>query len=313
MKNIWRSACTFSGSGRGTPKRRIVRDLAILLGGLALAACSSSRDPSGPSDPLSPGSIISYTAIGASDALGVGSSVICLPFAACPQGKGYVYVAASQLEDLGHTVTLRNLGIPTAVLSQRIQTLGVKYHRDIFGNFLTDELPFAVSGSTLISIFAGGNDVNTPTAAIGAGEATAAGLSITAYVDQQVALFGADYATLVQGLRAGSPAARIVALNLPNIGALPSLAGAPLSQRQAAQRLAVGITTTVINPLAAQGIAVVDLMCEPRIYDPARLASDGFHPNDAGYAILADAVVRTATQGTYAAPRSTCPQMTVVP
>ena len=48
-------------------------------------------------------------------------------------------------------------------------------------------------------------------------------------------------------------------------------------------------------------------MCEPRLYQPAQLSSDGFHPNDAGYAILADEVVRATTSSAYPAPKSQVP------
>ena len=41
---------------------------------------------------------------------------------------------------------------------------------------------------------------------------------------------------------------------------------------------------------------VVDLFDEPRAYDPANISGDGFHPNDAGYAVLAE--LFNATLGT---------------
>jgi lysophospholipase L1-like esterase len=282
---------------------------------LGLGACSQlgfggGDSPAGPSNPPSPGSSISYTAVGASDANGVGSSTVCLPFSDCPTGKGYVYVATRSLQTQRFTVSLLNLGIPTAVISQRLQTLGRQYGRDILGNFIVDEMPFIQRDSTLVTIFAGANDVNVITTALNAG---AGGTNPTIYMDQQVALFGVDFTTLLGGVRSLAPSAHIVVLNLPNIGALPFLATASLSQRQAAQRLSTAITTTVINPLTTQGIRVVDLMCEPRLYQAAQLSADGFHPNDAGYAILADAVVRALTATTFAAPQIACAQMFTVP
>src|SRR5205085_8120426 len=82
------------------------------------------------------------------------------------------------------------------------------------------------------------------------------------FVDAQVRAFGVDYATLIAGIRARAPQARIIVLNLPNLGGMPYLARAPAQQRQAAQRAAVGMTTTVINPLTARNVTVVDLMCD---------------------------------------------------
>lgn len=288
--------------------------MALIAAIFGLTGCQQlglgDENPAEPSPPPAAGSSISYTAVGASDANGVGSSFPCVPFTVCANGKGYVFVAANTLRAQTFTVTLQNLGIPTAVLSQRIQSLGQQYGRDIFGNFITDEMPFVLRDSTLVTIFAGGNDVNVITAALNRG---AGGTNPNAYIDSQVALFGADYATLLSGIRSLAPAARIVALNVPNVGGLPFLATAPLSERQAAQRISVGMTTTVVNPLVAQDVRVVDLMCEPRIYQAAQLSSDGFHPNDAGYAILAGEVVRALTSTTFAAPKATCPQMSLVP
>ena len=106
-------------------------------------------------------------------------------------------------------------------------------------------------------------------------------------MDAQVRAFGADYTTLLAGIRtrAGSP--RIVVLNVPNPAGLPYLAGASLAQRQAAQRIAVAMTKTVVNPLLSSNIVVVDLMCDSRSYIPSNYSSDGLHPNDAGYAYIA--------------------------
>ena len=126
--------------------------------------------------------------------------------------------------------------------------------------------------------------MNTITAALGNG----AGASDQAgYIDSQVKAFGADYTTLLAGIRARAGNPRIVALNVPNLAGLPLLAGATLAQKQAAQRAAVGMTTTVVNALTAQGIVVVDLMCDARTYLASNYSSDGFHPNDAGYAFIA--------------------------
>ena len=268
------------------------------------------NNPTAPSGPPAPGSSILYDAVGASDADGVGSSVVCAPFTECPNGTGYAQVATRQLNALGFSASLVNLGIPTAVISPAFQALGQLYGRTIVGSLLTQEMPFVRKTATLVTIFAGGNDVNTITTALGAG---AGGTDPSAYVDAQVAAFGADYATLVSGIRARAGSARIVALNLPNLAGLPFLAGASLSQRQAAQRAAVAMTKTVVNALVTQGITVIDLMCDSRSYLPSNVSSDGFHPNDSGYAFIAGEVVRAATTASYPAPLASCSAMTVVP
>ncbi len=79
------------------------------------------------------------------------------------------------------------------------------------------------------------------------------------------------------------------------------------------QRIAVSLTDR-INALAAQNVLVVDLMCEPRVYDSSSFSSDGFHPSDRGYALMADLAypALAATARRHARP-STCPQRTLLP
>jgi len=56
---------------------------------IAVSACGM-KTPSEPSEPPPPPNVVNYTAIGASDAIGFGSSSVCLPFTPCPDGRGYV-------------------------------------------------------------------------------------------------------------------------------------------------------------------------------------------------------------------------------
>jgi lysophospholipase L1-like esterase len=289
--------------------------LAVAYAAVATISCDSlglgtGGNPAGPdpNPPPSAGAPIVYAALGASDALGIGSSLPCLPLADCLDGKGYVQVAARQLRTQGFPVTVFNLGVLTAVIGRDFQLLGQQYNRQILGNFIDQEMPFVRQDTTLVTIFAGVNEINTITAALGGG----AGVSDPAgYIDQQVTAFGADYATLLEGIRSRAGAARLIVLNVPNVAALPFLAGAPLAQRQAAQRAAVGMTTSVVNALTA--VIVIDLMCDRRSYQPSMYSTDGLHPNDAGYAFIASEVVRAATTAPYPPPRTSCPEMTVVP
>jgi lysophospholipase L1-like esterase len=291
--------------------------LAVAFAAFATISCDSlgpgnGGNPAGP-DPIPPpsaGAPIVYAALGASDVLGIGSSLPCLPFTDCPDGKGYVQVAVRQLRTQGFPVTVSNLGWLTAVIGRDFQLLGQQYNRQILGNLIDQELPLVRQDTTLVTIFTGVNEINTITAALGGG----AGASNPAgYIDQQVTAFGADYATLLAGIRSRAGAARLVVLNVPNVAALPFLAGAPLAQRQAAQRAAVGMTTTVVNALTAQSVIVVDLMCDPRSYQTSMYSTDGLHPSDAGYAFIASEVVRAATTAPYPPPRASCPEMSVVP
>ena len=173
---------------------------------------------------------------------------------------------------------------------------------------MEQEVPFVLADSTLITIFTGANDVNVITSALGGG---AGGADRTGYINSQIAAFGQDFTTLLQAVRERTSSARIVVLNLPNMGAMPFLARATRDQRLAAQTLSVGMTRTVFNPLATSGVLVLDLMCDARAYQASTYSSDGFHPSDVGYAWIAAEVV-AATTTAYKAPAATCSQMTLV-
>ena len=265
--------------------------------------------PTAPSPPAA-GSTIFYTAVGASDANGVGSSAECLFLTPCPNGMGYVPVTVRALTAQGFTVNNLNLGIPTTVIGADFAALGAKYGRTIIGNMIENEMPFVQTNATVVTIFAGVNEINTITSALGAGEGAA---DPGAYIDAQVKAFANDYTTLIAGIRtrAGSP--RIVIMNVPNAAGLPFLAGASLAQRQAAQRAAVGMSRTAVNALVSSSITVVDLMCDGRSYVGSNYSSDGLHPNDAGYAFISGEVVKAITSSSYPAPQSSCSSMTIVP
>jgi lysophospholipase L1-like esterase len=135
---------------------------------------------------------------------------------------------------------------------------------------------------------------------------------VRAFIDGHVAPFGADMIELVSRLRARAPAARLVAFNLPNMALAPYVASTTVLEKSLLQRIAVGIADR-INALAAQNVIVVDLMCEPRVYSGANFSSDGFHPNDAGYALMAELLYPALRSGSAPAPSSTCAQRTLVP
>jgi lysophospholipase L1-like esterase len=289
-------------------KMRILLAVPLSVALLFSAACSKSDatgSPTAPSGPTALGSALVYSAVGASDVLGYGSTTPCFPFEDC-NGTGYVWVAARQLRSQGHTVTVGNLGIPAAVISRTFQDLGTQNGRLTPGNLIDQEMPFVSREADFITVFTGANDVNNITAALGNG---AGGSDPAAYIDQKVATFATDYSTLINGIRSRATRSRVIVLNLPNMAALPFLATASLAQKQAAQRASVRMTTTAINTL--QGVTVIDLLCDARLYQSSYYSSDGFHPNDAGYALIGGEVVRALTSSSYAAPRSSCPQMTL--
>ena len=293
---------------------RIVAAALLVICGIGTTACDKlglgdDDSPTSPTNPA-PSAPVRYAPVGASDVLGIGSTAPCADFFGdCPMGKGYPAVVAAQLRTQGYTVTVDQVGLPTATVSRRFMDLGNQYGHTVAWNLMDSAVPFVQRDSTVVTLFAGANDVNVITAALGGGAGAA---NPTAYIDQQVQNFAADYRALVTGLQDRIDAsARVVLLNLPNLSRMPYVATRPLAQRQAVHRASLGITTSAINPRASQGVRVVDLMCLAALYQPSSLSSDGFHPSDVGYALIAAEIVRAITATSFAAPLGSCPQMSM--
>lgn len=274
-----------------------------------VSGCTRAETPTTPTP--TPNAAMVYGVVGASDAIGFGGSVVCLPFDPdCPNGSGYAYVLKRRFQNDGRRVDLANRGLPGAVLSPAFLTLAREIGRsDVPGTLLEQVAPFIPPDATHVSIFAGGNDANLIAQAIRAGRG---GADVRGYVDQQVQQFGTDLQQLVTRLKARAPAARLVAMNLPNLAVAPYVASVSTLEKSILQRIAVGITDR-INALSGQNVIVIDLMCDPRIYSPSSYSGDGFHPSDAGYAVMADLLYPAFRDGTARAPSSTCAQRTAVP
>lgn len=294
-------------------RRRLAYALYVAVLTIAVGGCDvveRFRSPTAPSPspaPPAPGAPVHYTAIGASDANGVGGSVPCVPFTACADGTGYVPVLARHLRT-SRDVTLVNLGLPASVLSPAIEAIARQHGREVTGNFIDREMPFVPRDSTLVTIFGGPNDAN----AVGdAMEKGAAGANVTGYIATQARAFGADYDRLVQGVRSRAPGAFLIVLNVPNLAALPYAARYPLEHRRVLQAISVAFSREASRQ-AGEGVVVWDLMCDPAMYDPSRLSGDGFHANDAGYAHMAARLAAIA-QGAASPVSASCSAMSVVP
>ena len=110
-------------------------------------------------------------------------------------------------------------------------------------------MPFVQPDSTVVTIFAGINEVNVITAALGGG---AGGADPNGYIDAQVRAFGADYATLIDGIRA---ARRVAAhRHAQRAQRRPACRTWPARRWRSGRRRsasAVAMTRTVVNPLAS--------------------------------------------------------------
>ncbi|MEQ1871282.1 MAG: SGNH/GDSL hydrolase family protein [Vicinamibacterales bacterium] len=279
--------------------------LALFLVGSACkgAGDASPTSPTTPSGPPAAGSTIVYTVVGASDAIGYGSTKVCAPFEDC-DGTGYPWVAARQLRSQGFTIDMTPLGIPSAVISPSFLTLASQWGiGGIVGTLSESEAPFVRRDSTIVTVFTGGNDVNVITGAL-ANDAGSA--NPNAFIDQQVALFATEFSALLSTIRGRAPGARIVVLNLPNMSKVPYRVNSQALLKSWAHRASVGITAAINS---TPNVRVVDLMCDPRFYVASTFSADGFHPSDAGYAIMGAEIVKAITQASYPAPQSSCAQM----
>lgn len=271
---------------------------------LMTAACSNDKDKS-PTAPTPQTNEVFYTAVGASDGIGYGGSAPCVPFTDCPNGTGYVQSLARRLKDSGKTVTLMNLSIPGAVLGPSIEAIGNQIGRQIPGNFLDREAPFVPRNSTLVTVFAGGNDVTTIASAIYT--AGLGGNDPVGYGRTQANQFGSDLRSLISTIHSRAPNARIIVFNLPNFAGLPLARTYNTTQKQVLQAVSVAFSAQV-NALAPTGVVVLDLMCDARSYNAGNYSSDGFHPNDAGYAFMTE-MAWPVVLGGGSAPLASCGQM----
>lgn len=292
--------------------RRLLIAALLALFGSGIGCSKLKSTPTSPSPTPTDGPIF-YTAIGASDGIGFGSSKVCFPFEDC-DGNGYVQILRRRLRDTftTRTVGFRNLSIPGSVLSKAIFDLARDIGRpieDLAGNFIEREAPFVPTETTHLTIFAGGNDANVIGNAVLAGRG---GSNPNAYIDAQVAQWGTDLETLITIIRGRAPNARIVALNMINLAGAPYLASRPTSEKSIMQRIAVGLSDRV-NALTAKNVLVVDLMCDARLYQSQNYASDGFHPGDTGYQVFAELTYPALGNGTATQPNTNCAQRRLFP
>lgn len=292
--------------------RNLATAAAVALIALGTACSSETDSPTSPSPPGA-STAIYYTAIGASDGIGFGGSVPCVPFAIdCNDGTGYVQTLVRRLRDGGGAVSQRNLSIPGAVMSKSVEDLAASIGRPISslaGNFIDRQAPFVPVATTHVTIFAGGNDSNVIAQSVLAGRG---GADINGYIATQVQQWGIDFEALVAAIRARAPNARIVALNLPNLAGSPYVQANSLNERSTMQRIAVGLSDKV-NAMTGRNVLVVDLMCDARLYSPSSYAADGFHPNDSGYAVFAELTLPVLRDSVNNQPSTSCPQRRIVP
>ena len=158
------SACRFLLQNCGSQLLSLVARTLTLAAGVYR---STPTEPSGPA--CTPDRPSSTPPSGRATSPASARACPCLPYTDCPNGTGYAFVAARGLQSRGFTVNLTNLGMPTGVISRAFQDLGMQTGRAVVGNFIDQEAPFVPKDTTLITIFAGANETNIITSALGNG------------------------------------------------------------------------------------------------------------------------------------------------
>jgi lysophospholipase L1-like esterase len=197
---------------------------------------------------------VRYTALGASDAVGVGTSA----YPAQPNG-GYVFRISDWLKARYSPWTLHNLGVSGYT---------APYIRD------HTLAPAIADAPDIVTVWVGGDDIKDS-------------VLINESTDALKARFEAAYTTIISRLRTETNA-KVVTANLPDLSRIPAAAFFPDSYKALATADTNALNEVIARVAAEYDVPVVDLYSLDASYDRANFSSDGFHPNDAGYAAMAE-------------------------
>ena len=167
-------------------------------------------------------------------------------------------------------------------------------------------MPFVPRNSTLVTIFAGGNDANT------IGEAVRAARAAPirgASSPRRSTNFGRDLDAR-HGIRGRAANARIVVLNLPNLAGLPYARGTHLDEKRALQHDRRGILRADQHADAA-GRAGDRPDVRRAIVRRRELLERRLPPERRRLLVPHGLVYAAATTGSVPPPRASCPQMTL--
>jgi lysophospholipase L1-like esterase len=224
----------------------------VLLAALVLLVGCGGSSPATLNFPTPTATVkptVVYVALGASDAVGVGATD--------PNTEGYVARIIARLPK-GTSFAL-NLGVD-----------GILEHEA-----LAQELPEALSARpTVMTVWLVGNDFRDCT---------------------PLAQYTADLATLLTQLHDGT-SAQIFVANTPDMSLLPYFKQGAFGAGSCFHGMSLGAIRSMaeqwnaaMDPIIARhGDVLVDLFNSDLAAHPDYIAFDGFHPSNAGYAVLAD-------------------------
>jgi lysophospholipase L1-like esterase len=144
---------------------------------------------------------------------------------------------------------------------------------------LAAEVPNIPLDTTIVTVFIGTNDAWAMTLDFNPTES-----NLQAVTDAWTAAFQQNFPAIIAGIRARVPNARIIVATVPNPADRPAVRNSLDPWRTAATNFSNAMKATVV----ATGLPVVDLQCEPALYDDANFPDPiNVHPLDAGHAAIA--------------------------
>lgn len=149
----------------------------------------------------------------------------------------------------------------------------------VYGGVLKDEVPKIPLDATIVTLYIGTNDMWL------AGVKIAPDLSdIDSVYAQAAATYDANIKGIISGIENRVPLARIIVADVPNSSNRPSHEVEPLKMRKAESSLADAMRMSLV----ATGDTVVDLECDPAMYNDANFGGPlDVHPVDSGFVDIA--------------------------
>jgi len=277
---------------RFTRVRFELGSVAAYIALLALAGCggASSAVPGGPNPSPSPSmspQAVHYVALGDGRAVGTTAAVPCTVPAGsilisppnCPGGTGYVPKLAALLGPSG-TANLIDLGINNSMLGPDLDPItGATL------DIVTNELPSVPSNATVVTLFAGINEIDG--IAANAGVIAQSGSDPTSYINTQIGKVEADYLNIISQVKAKAPGAKIVAVNLPN-RRFSRLQDPPQVQAYEGM-ISLALDIFIDGLHAPPAVRVADVLCNAQFYsNPGK-----FMKTDADHTLLANVLAAT--------------------
>lgn len=184
---------------------------------------------------------------------------------------------------LGAEVTNLGIGGMTAIPYPGHTVNGVQTIAPIAGVLVT-EVPKIPLDTDIVTLYIGTNDIWVMTLDFAPDES-----NMKTVEARYAAMFAADLNAIVAGIRQRVPKARLVIATVPN----RDDRSVSWPSRDPARQVVTDFSDAIKADVVATGATVVDLLCEPAMYDETNFPDVyNVHPNDLGQAAIARDFVR---------------------